>query len=59
MIVFNEIQSVYFILIIVWKGKAVEGALAKRGRGMYTTELNSRDPFLLLYKELNKGQTEI
>ena len=38
------------------KGKAVEGALAKTSRGMYTTELNSRDPFLLLHKELNKGQ---
>lgn len=38
------------------KGNAVEGALAKTSRGMYTTELNSRDPFLLLYKELNKGQ---
>lgn len=38
------------------KGNAVEGALAKISRGMYTTELNSPDPFLLLSKELNKGQ---
>ena len=56
LIVFNEIPSVYFILIMERKGKAVEGALAKTSRGMYTTELNSRDPFLLLHKELNKGQ---
>ena len=38
------------------KGKALEGTLAKTSRGMYTTELNSRDPFLLLSKELNIGQ---
>lgn len=30
------------------KGKAVEGTLTKMSRGMYTTELNSPDPFLLL-----------
>ena len=41
------------------KGKAVERALAKTSRGMYTTELNSRDPFLLLHKELNKGQKNL
>lgn len=58
LIVFNEIQykSVYFILIMEKKGNAVEGALAKISRGMYTTELNSPDPFLLLSKELNIGQ---
>ena len=38
------------------KGNAVEGALVKIRRGMYTTELNSPDPFLLLSKELNIGQ---
>lgn len=38
------------------KGKAVEGALAKTSRGMYTTKLISPEPFLMLYKELNKGQ---
>ena len=32
------------------KGNAVEGALAKTSRGMYTTELNSPNPFLLYVK---------